>query len=228
MTLKTPARKSSRKRTQRDYANLNSGLGSDSNRWIRMLETKEIKKDLFKRFKGSELEEWLERDDNALLEPIVIENPEGLGMTMPPNTLTVEDVAEMIGEGTPVEVIGDIFVFNTSLLAYILITSVDVASQSTSPGWDLGKWATYFDLEPSKRDKILNVISLEISGTKLSDMILPPKIVRDLDWVENFWPSTKKGKGQVYPKVQLYCLMGVANAWTVCSISNFILPDSVS
>ncbi|KAF8810703.1 jumonji superfamily protein [Phlegmacium glaucopus] len=194
-TLKTPARKSSRKRTQRDYANLNSGLGSDVNRWIRMLETKEIKKDPFKRFKGSELEEWLEQDDDALREPIVIENPEGLGMTMPPNTLTVEDVAEVIGEGTPVEVI-------------------DVASQSTSPGWDLGKWATYFDLEPSKRDKILNVISLEISGTKLSDMILPPKIVRDLDWVENFWPSTRKGKGHVYPKVQLYCLMGVANAWT--------------
>jgi F-box/leucine-rich repeat protein 10/11 len=90
----------------------------------------------------------------------------------------------------------------------------------------LGKWATYFDLEPSKREKILNVISLEISGTKLSEMILPPKIVRDLDWVENFWPSTRKGKGHVYPKVQLYCLMGVANAWTVRSVSDFIVPGS--
>lgn len=106
-------------------------------------------------------------------------------------------------------------------------TSLDVASQSTSPGWDLGKWANYFYLEPSKRDKILNVISLEISGTKLSDMILPPKIVRDLDWVENFWPSTRKGKGHVYPKVQLYCLMGVATAWTVCSISKFIFSGSL-
>jgi len=45
-------------------------------------------------------------------------------------------------------------------------------------------------------------------------MILPPKFVRDLDWVENYWPSTRKGKGHIYPKVQLYCLMGVANAWT--------------
>jgi F-box and leucine-rich repeat protein 10/11 len=110
MTFKTPARKSSRKRTQRDYANLNSGLGSDANRWTRMLETKEIKKDSFKRFKGSELEEWLEQDDDALREPIVIENPEGLGMTMPPNNFSVEDVAEMIGEDTPVEVIGEIII----------------------------------------------------------------------------------------------------------------------
>ena len=119
MTLKAPARKSSRKRTQRDYANLNSGLGSDANRWIRMLEKKEIKKDPFRRFKGSELEEWLEQEDDALREPIVIENPEGLGMSMPPNTLRVEDVAGYIGEGTPVEVIGGKFV----LIPYSLLTS---------------------------------------------------------------------------------------------------------
>jgi F-box/leucine-rich repeat protein 10/11 len=73
------------------------------------------------------------------------------------------------------------------------------------------------ELEPEKRDKILNVISLEITHTKLSDMILPPRIVRELDWVENHWPSTRKGKGHAYPKVQLYCLMGAAKAWTVCS-----------
>ncbi|KAF8197423.1 jumonji superfamily protein [Pholiota molesta] len=194
MTLKAPARKSARKRTQRDYANLNSGLGSDPNRWQRMIESKDIKKDPFRRMQGSELESWLE-DENALREPIIIEQPEGLGMKMPPRDLTVEHVAEYIGEDTPLEVI-------------------DVASQSTSPGWNLGKWADYIELDPSKRDKILNVISLEISGTELADMILPPKIVRDLDWVENFWPSTRRGKNNAYPKVQLYCLMGVANAWT--------------
>ncbi|KAF8906029.1 jumonji superfamily protein [Gymnopilus junonius] len=195
MTLKAPARKSSRKRTQRDYANLNSGLGSDPNRFQRMLETKEIKKDPFRRMKGGELDEWLREDESALREPIIIEQPDGLGMKMPPRDLTVEHVAEYIGEDTPLEVI-------------------DVASQSTASGWDLGKWADYVDLEPSKREKVLNVISLEISGTELADMILPPKIVRELDWVENFWPSTRKGKNNAYPKVQLYCLMGVAGAWT--------------
>lgn len=106
----------------------------------------------------------------------------------------------------------------------MLTSFADVASQSTSPGWNLGKWADYVDLEPSKRDKILNVISLEISGTELADMVLPPKIVRDLDWVENFWPGTRKGKNNVYPKVQLYCLMGVANAWTVREVVKGIFP----
>ena len=74
------------------------------------------------------------------------------------------------------------------------------------------------ELEPGKRDKILNVISLEISSTKLSDMVSPPRLVQDLDWVENYWPTSRKGKGYSYPKVQLYCLMGVANAWTVRSL----------
>ncbi|KAH9483854.1 JmjC domain-containing histone demethylation protein 1 [Psilocybe cubensis] len=195
MTLKPPARKSSRKRTQRDYASLDSGMGSDPNRFFRMLETKDIKPDPFRRMKGSELDTWLEEDDSAMREPIVIEQPDGLGMKMPPRDLTVEHVAEYIGEDVPLEV-------------------MDVASQSTAPGWNLGKWADYVELEPSKREKVLNVISLEISGTELADMVLPPKIVRDLDWVENFWPSTRKGKNNAYPKVQLYCLMGVAGAWT--------------
>ncbi|KDR81408.1 hypothetical protein GALMADRAFT_59800 [Galerina marginata CBS 339.88] len=197
MTLKAPARKSSRKRTQRDYANLNSGLGSDPNRFLRMLESKEIKKDPFRRMTGAELDSaWLEDEGaGALTEPIIIEQPEGLGMKMPPRDLTVEHVAEYIGEDTPLEVI-------------------DVASQSTAPNWNLGKWADYVELEASKREKVLNVISLEISGTELANMILPPKIVRDLDWVENFWPSTRRGKNNTYPKVQLYCLMGVAGAWT--------------
>jgi F-box/leucine-rich repeat protein 10/11 len=93
-----------------------------------------------------------------------------------------------------------------------------VASQSDSPGWTLGKWADYVELEPSKRERIFNVISLEVSGTKIAEGITPPKIVRDLDWVETFWPSTRKGKGNVYPKVQLYCLMGVETAWTVSSL----------
>lgn len=65
------------------------------------------------------------------------------------------------------------------------------------------------------RDKVLNVISLEVSATPLANKILPPRLVRELDWVENFWPNTRKGKGHPYPKVQLYCLMGVSSAWTV-------------
>jgi F-box/leucine-rich repeat protein 10/11 len=108
VTLKTPARKSSRKRTQRDYANLNAGLGgSDPNRWLRIMENKVIKKAPFRKVKGAELDSWLEDDpEGAMKEPIIIEKPDGLGMKMPPDGLTVEHVAEYIGEDVSLEVIG--------------------------------------------------------------------------------------------------------------------------
>ncbi|KAI0302356.1 hypothetical protein B0F90DRAFT_1714157 [Multifurca ochricompacta] len=63
-----------------------------------------------------------------------------------------------------------------------------------------------YSTEPSSREKIRNVISLEISGTKLGERVLPPRLVRHIDWVEKFWP--------IIEGVQLYCLMGVAGAWT--------------
>lgn len=71
------------------------------------MQNKTIAKDNYKRMQGSEVGiEWLESDDTALKEPIVIEQPDGLGMKMPSTHFTVEDVAEAVGEDTPVEVIG--------------------------------------------------------------------------------------------------------------------------
>jgi len=162
-----------------------------------MMEGKEIKEALFRRMEGSEVGlSWLQEDETAMTEPTVIENPDGLGMKMPDESFTVDDVGLLVGEKNPIEVI-------------------DVASQSNASGWTVGQWVEYYNLEPPQRDKILNVISLEVSGTLLADRVLPPRLVRELDWVENFWPSTRKGKGHTYPKVQLYCLMGVQGAWTV-------------
>lgn len=107
ITMKPPARKSSRKRTHLDYANLDSGLQSDPNRWTRMLEGKKIKDDNFQRKQGNDVGlEWLESDDSAMREPFVVETPEGLGMKMPDDDFSIEDVAEVVGVDTPVEVIG--------------------------------------------------------------------------------------------------------------------------
>jgi len=78
------------------------------------------------------------------------------------------------------------------------------------------------------------VISLEISGTALGDQVIPPRLVRDLDWVENHWPHPKKGKGNLWPKVQLYCLMGVSGAWTVslcggsCELLGNVIPPGLA
>ncbi|ETW85621.1 hypothetical protein HETIRDRAFT_407575 [Heterobasidion irregulare TC 32-1] len=196
-TLKPPARKSTRKKLAHDYANMHTGLSSsDPNRWLNMLQGKSIAKDHFKRLNGEQVNlDWVNGDPDGFREPVVIEEPEGLGMKMPGRDLSIESIADTLGRDTPVEVI-------------------DVASQSNSPGWTLGKWAGYWSTESASRDKVRNVISLEVSGTKLADEILPPRLVREMDWVEKYWPNNKKGPGQVYPKVQLYCLMGVAGAWT--------------
>ena len=218
--MKPPARKSTRKKAQRDYAGLNNGQEADPGRWLRMMEGKEIKGDWFKRMNGADVGiEWLESDQDAMKDPIVIEEGEGLGMKMPPAEFTVNDVAETLGEEHPVEVIGTL----SSSWATISerrevnpsgVGITDVATQS-NVHWTMGKWVEYWNTEAAKRDKIRNVISLEISGTNLADRVLPPRLVRELDWVEKFWPSTKRGRGHIYPKVQLYCLMGVAGAWTV-------------
>lgn len=200
-----------------------------------MLEGKDIPLAKFQHMEGKDVGiEWLEDDESdednedgaeerkiakskAMTEPIIIDSPEGLGMKMPEEgDFGVEEVAELVGEDVPVEVIGTLcFRALCTCFKHQINSFSDVASQSTSPGWTLGKWADYFALSPSSREKIYNVISLEVTGTPLADKVLPPRLVRELDWVENFWPNTRKGKGHVWPKVQLYCLMGVEGAWTV-------------
>lgn len=107
ITMKPPARKSARKKTQRDYAGLNAGNEADPSRFLRMMEGKVIKRDPFARMLGSEVGiEWLEGDESAMKEPILVETEEGLGMKMPPAGFTVDDVVEALGEDHPVEVIG--------------------------------------------------------------------------------------------------------------------------
>lgn len=112
-------------------------------------------------------------------------------------TFGVQDVARLVGPETPVNVI-------------------DVASQRGLSGWTLGMWAAYFD--DARRDKIRNVISLEVSHTDMADLVGAPKVVRDVDWVERYWPKDLRNVGE-YPTVQKYCLMSVAKCWTVrCSL----------
>jgi len=72
-----------------------------------MLQEKSIKGDPFKRMQGTDVDlTWVEEDEMAMREPIVIEKPDGLGMKMPSSDLSVDDVADLIGRDTPVEVIG--------------------------------------------------------------------------------------------------------------------------
>jgi hypothetical protein len=108
ITTKPPTRKSARNRPVRDYVNLHSGAdSSDDRKWSQLLESKTLKQDSFQRMRGSELtQEWLHNDPTAMMEPVIIDEPHGLGMTMPPCTLTVAEIAATLGPETPLEVIG--------------------------------------------------------------------------------------------------------------------------
>lgn len=242
VSYREPPRKSSRTTAKINYANLNVHMGHDPDRFITLAESKAAKIidafgapppepsptpgsdsesdggpprkkratekakgppgfEGFRVFKGHQLDEkWLYEDPTAMTEPIVVDNEdgkalEGLDMGMPPPTIMISDVARQVGQDVPVEVI-------------------DVASQSELSRWTLGQWATYY--EDPKRDKVRNVISLEVSETKLGKQIRLPRVVRLLDWVDNVWPDELKVEGSgAYPKVQKYCLMSVARCWTV-------------
>lgn len=108
-----------------------------------------------------------------------------------PQGLTVRQVAELYGPHEKVDVI-------------------DVKSQE-SASWNLKKWADYYESKSKKQIK--NVISLEVSSSKLGRLIKRPKVVRQLDLADSVWPPDLKAKGD-FPKVQLYCLMSVADSFT--------------
>lgn len=83
------------------------------------------------------------------------------------------------------------------------------------------EWQKYY--EDTNKKKLLNVISLEFSQTKLENYVTSPAIVRTVDWVDTVWPrrlkeaqieGTNSLHHMMYPKVQKYCLMSVKNCYT--------------
>lgn len=163
----------------------------DEYKWTKLLASRKFIPENFDRLKGSELTyEWAS-SRNGMKAPVLILEPTGLDMEMPQN-LTVDLVAEYCGKDRIVDVI-------------------EVSTQ-TDRQMTLGEWADYFKLPVEQRQRILNVISLECGSTKLGAMIKSPKMVRELDWIDNIWPWEIKVKE--YPQVQLYCLMGVQDSYT--------------
>ena len=72
-----------------------------------MLQGKSIANDHFKRLNGEQVNlDWVNGDPDGFREPVVIEEPEGLGMKMPGRDLSIESIADTLERDTPVEVIG--------------------------------------------------------------------------------------------------------------------------
>ncbi|EDO16135.1 hypothetical protein Kpol_1070p18 [Vanderwaltozyma polyspora DSM 70294] len=143
-----------------------------------------------------------ESDFNSIKEPFKITDPELSGMELPlpigsdkDVELTVRDVTYSVGADSDVNV-------------------MDVLNQQNEK-WTLGKWNRYFsDTLPEDRERLKNVISLEVSHVK-NFPIERPRAVNENDLVDKVW--NKYGDLQLdgpEPKVKKYVLMSVGNAYT--------------
>ncbi|TRY54542.1 hypothetical protein DNTS_033406 [Danionella cerebrum] len=130
---------------------------------------------------------YLER--HGFRYPISVSKLEGLGLRLPPPDFSVKDVERYVGGDKVIDVI-------------------DVARQADSK-MKLSAFVKYY-CSPRK-PKVLNVISLEFSDTKMSELVVVPDIAQKMSWVENYWPDDS-----YFPKpfVQKYCLMGVRGSYT--------------
>uniref|UniRef100_A0AAQ5ZII3 [Histone H3]-dimethyl-L-lysine(36) demethylase n=1 Tax=Amphiprion ocellaris TaxID=80972 RepID=A0AAQ5ZII3_AMPOC len=128
-------------------------------------------------------------EEHSFSVPVMVLRRDGLGMTLPPSSFSVTDIEHYIGSDKEIDVI-------------------DVSRQCDLK-MRLGDFVEYYN--SPNRDRVLNVISLEFSETRLSNLVETPKIVRKLSWVENLWPEESVFER---PNVQKYCLMGVKDSYT--------------
>lgn len=138
---------------------------------------------------------------NGFEAPLVFQDKTGLGLRVPSENFKVSDVKSCVGSKRIIDV-------------------MDVNTQQALT-MTMKDWCEYY--ENPARDRLLNVISLEFSHTKLENYVEAPLVVRQLDWVETAWPqhlrmaqaeSTNLIEKMKYPKVQKYVLMSVADCYT--------------
>lgn len=138
---------------------------------------------------------------NGFTTPLLFKEKLGLGLRVPTSNFTVNDVRMCVGSRRMLDV-------------------MDVNTQKNIE-MTMKDWQRYYD-DPNK-ERLLNVISLEFSHTRLENYVQAPLIVRQIDWVDTVWPrhlkdqqteSTNALDDMMYPKVQKYCLMSVKGCYT--------------
>jgi F-box/leucine-rich repeat protein 10/11 len=129
-------------------------------------------------------------DDPYTYEMVPDDGQDKLDMVIP-GGLTVRRVSELYGPQERVPVI-------------------DVkAQEGEDKRWTMAKWADYYEQQGEK--PVRNVISLEVSKSRLGRLIRRPKAVRDMDLQDSVWREDDK---KAPPAVQFYCLMSVADCYT--------------
>ncbi len=185
-------------------------------------------------------------EELTLTKPILVhDKPRSIGMRMlefpGDRQVTVRDVADLLGHHYPVHVID--VEHQEELEGWTLADLVeyfedeerlflqhrDVCLTMQEHDNVLGTQRRQrrkaaekcMDLTKQQRPRVLNQISLEFSKTALSEKILSPQFVRDIDWIDNAWPRKRNVDGtlartvdEVYPNVQYYCLTSAAGCYT--------------
>jgi len=120
--------------------------------------------------------------------PCVVLDPDGLDMHIPHRAYHPEEVGREYGLERHCEVL-------------------DVASQSElHPRWSLGQYLDYLATAPALRQRVLNLISLEISRTPTGRAFVVPALIRRADWA-SLYPEPR-------PHVDKYYLLSGAGSWT--------------
>ncbi|XP_022665564.1 lysine-specific demethylase 2B-like isoform X2 [Varroa destructor] len=141
--------------------------------------------------------------EHGFEEPLLFKDKTNLGMRLPSEKFNVNDVRMCVGSRRRLDV-------------------MDVITQKNIE-MTMKEWCKYMNTPAPKRDRLLNVISLEFSHTKLENYVESPTVVRQVDWIDVAWPrhlkesqteATNSLDDMKYPKVQKYCLMSVAGCYT--------------
>jgi hypothetical protein len=140
--------------------------------------------------KGTELRSKLMV--NCLERPIMTKDTVDIGIRLPLVKI-LRDIVDKIGYDLPINII-------------------DVTKQNEIRDRTLTEYIDYIENRTAEH-KTLNLISLELSRTTLNCTILAPNIVREIDWVDLFYPLEKRSRGD-YPQVQKYCLIGMKSSYT--------------
>ena len=152
--------------------------------------------------------------------PLYIPEKSGLHIKVPGPSFTVTDVKNLVGGKRVLEVMNCATQTNNQMLLkdweeFFMHPDRSVSSLL----WSLLKLTPHLLRDGTK----LNVISLEFSNTKMDSYVTAPKVVRQVDWVDQVWPkhlkedqeeATNDMRRMMYPKVQKYCLMSVAGCYT--------------
>lgn len=132
----------------------------------------------------------------SLHKPLKVLDPSNSGMRIPSpekgQVLTIDEITGIIGDDYPVDV-------------------MDIQTQQNER-WTMSRWNHYISqTKPGDRDRVRNVISLEVSHVK-GLKIERPVAVEDNDLVNIIWESF--GDGDDKPKVTRYVLMSAGNSYT--------------